>query len=181
VAGGDELIDDVYFRSSRRQRGYVLAGSVYFELRVRFPADGQTVAIGTSDGVSECRCGCTVGQRKTNQSCVPGANCRTGVWFVGLLFVRWTSNVSVSVRLKRSCRRVLMIAVLLLRSRDDTNSLVSSAILSYTVQWLRAQLTYRIRNTRHRMSTRVNRKFFLRVVDRGTSWGGEELKWSPCG
>lgn len=35
----------------------------------RFPADRQTVAIGTSDGVSECRCGCTVGQRKTSQSC----------------------------------------------------------------------------------------------------------------
>jgi hypothetical protein len=49
--------------------GYVLARSVYFELRVRFPADGQTVAIGTSDGVSECRCGCTVGQRKTSQLC----------------------------------------------------------------------------------------------------------------
>jgi hypothetical protein len=30
------------------------------------------------------------------------------------------------------------------------------------------------------MSTRVNRKFFLRVVDRGTSWSGEGLKWSPC-
>jgi hypothetical protein len=74
-----------------------------------------------------------------------------------------------------------MIAVVLLRSCDDTNSRVSSAILIYTIQWLRAQLTSRIRNTRHRMSTRVNRKFFLRVVDRGTSWGGEELKWSPCG
>ena len=72
-------------------------------------------------------------------------------------------------------------AVVLLSSRDDTDSLVSSAILIYTVLGLRTQLAYRVRNTRHRMSTRVNRKFFLRVVDRGTSWGGEESRWSPCG
>lgn len=36
MTGGDEVID-VCSRSSRRQRAYVLASSVYFELRVPLP------------------------------------------------------------------------------------------------------------------------------------------------
>lgn len=33
------------------------ASVVYFELKLRFPAGWRTVAIGKSDGVSECRTG----------------------------------------------------------------------------------------------------------------------------
>jgi hypothetical protein len=81
-----------------------LADSVYFEPRPRFPADGQTVAIGTSDGVSECRCECAVGQRKTSRSCSSGSELLYGSLvrgYVGCTLGRWTtSDVSESVRLK---------------------------------------------------------------------------------
>ena len=72
--------------SSRRPKGlYVFVRLVYFELKLRFPADQPTVSIGSSDGVSECRTGASCDKEKPAEATFSAAFCCTEVWFVILL------------------------------------------------------------------------------------------------
>ena len=67
-------MDRLSFKCVKETKGLMFfSSSVYFELRLRFPADWRTVAIGSSDGVSECSRGCAVGQRKTSRCCGLGS------------------------------------------------------------------------------------------------------------
>lgn len=59
-------------RSSRKPYGLCPRELGLFRAQVPVPCSKSTIAIGSSDGVSECRCRCAVGQRKTSQSCVSG-------------------------------------------------------------------------------------------------------------
>jgi hypothetical protein len=89
------------------QKVMSFSSEVYFELKLRFPADRRTVAIGSSDGFSDNKCRCAVGQRKTSRRCVLGNLLLHGSLVrgsvVGKPDVDSTNNVLMFVRLKGRC------------------------------------------------------------------------------